>query len=115
VFGAYLLAHTLTLLPYGKELFSREGVLASARLNPTFGLFPDPLYLWDSPRAISLLLIVMALLAMLFALGTSRHVAAACLWFGWASLFGRNNLISNPSIPYVGLLLLLTLLVPLGE
>jgi hypothetical protein len=37
------------------------------------------------------------------------------LWYGWACLFNRNVLISNPSIPYVGLLLLLTALVPATE
>ena len=34
---------------------------------------------------------------------------------GWACLFNRNVLISNPSIAYVGLLLLLTTLVPARE
>jgi hypothetical protein len=37
------------------------------------------------------------------------------LWYGWACLFNRNVLISNPSIPYVGLVLLLTALVPARE
>jgi hypothetical protein len=37
------------------------------------------------------------------------------LWYGWACLFNRNVLISNPSIAYVGLLLLLTTLVPARE
>src|SRR4029077_11744770 len=36
-------------------------------------------------------------------------------WFGWACLFNRNNLINNPSIPYIGLLLLLSIIVPRGE
>src|SRR5690606_34884204 len=37
------------------------------------------------------------------------------LWFGWAALFNRNNLISNPGVPYVGLLLLMIAIVPDGE
>ena len=37
------------------------------------------------------------------------------LWYGWACLFHRNNLISNPGIPFVGWLLLANALVPLGE
>ena len=37
------------------------------------------------------------------------------LWFGWTALFHRNNLIANPSIPYTGLLLILSILVPTGE
>jgi hypothetical protein len=57
----------------------------------------------------------LAVLALAFTVGLWRRTCAVLLWFGWACLFNRNNLISNPSIPYVGLLLLLTALVPPGE
>jgi predicted DCC family thiol-disulfide oxidoreductase YuxK len=40
---------------------------------------------------------------------------ALVIWFGFACLFNRNVLIANPSLPYVGLLLLLTACVPGGE
>lgn len=113
--GVYLVVHFAHLIPYGRELFSREGVFPDPRLNPTYGLFPDPLYHWDSPTAVTALLAMLCALALLFAAGVARHAAAIGLWFGWAALFHRNNLISNPSIPYIGLLLLLTLLVPPGE
>lgn len=55
------------------------------------------------------------ILSILFACGWKREWFALLIWFGWACLFNRNNLISNPSIPYVGILLLLTTLVPAGE
>ena len=45
----------------------------------------------------------------------AEHAAAVVLWYGWAALFNRNPLISNPGIPYIGLLLLLTTLVPARE
>ena len=54
-------------------------------------------------------------LSVLFALGVVRQAAALLLGYGWACLFNRNVLISNPSIAYVGLLLLLTMLVPARE
>ena len=52
---------------------------------------------------------------MLLAAGWKRAWVAVALWFVWAALFNRNVLISNPSIPYVGMLLLLIALVPDGE
>lgn len=113
--GLYLTVHFVQLLPYGAELFSREGIFPDPAVNLTYGLFPNPLALWDGPRTVTLFLAVLAGLSVIFALGLARRVAALLLWFGWAALFHRNNLISNPSIPYVGLLLLLTTLVPPGE
>ncbi|HEY5035768.1 MAG TPA: hypothetical protein VII74_01405, partial [Chthoniobacterales bacterium] len=113
--GLYLAIHFAQLLPYGAELFSNRGILSDARLNLTFGLFPNPLALWDSPIAITLFLSALLLASVALAAGICRRSAAIFLWFGWACLFNRNNLISNPSLPYVGLLLLLTALVPLGE
>lgn len=115
VFGIYLAVHFATLLPYGAELFSDRGVLADPALNLTHGLFPDPLDVWGTPRFVTVFLLVLLGLAVAFALGLARRPVALLLWFGWAALFNRNNLIANPSIPYVGLLLLLTVLVPPGE
>ncbi|MCG3204569.1 MAG: hypothetical protein KCHDKBKB_01284 [Elusimicrobia bacterium] len=73
------------------------------------------LVFWDSPAFIVFFLGVMAVFSVFFTIGFFRRTSALILWYGWACLFGRNNLISNPSIPYVGLMLLLTLLIPLGE
>jgi predicted DCC family thiol-disulfide oxidoreductase YuxK len=115
VFGVYLAIHFATLLPYGAELFSDRGVLADPALNLTHGLLPDPLDVWGTPRFVTVFLLVLLGLAVAFALGIARRTVALLLWFGWAALFNRNNLIANPSIPYVGLLLLLTVLVPPGE
>lgn len=115
LFGLYLIIHFIGLLPYGPELFSNQGVLSSARLNFTHGILPNPLEHWDSPFVVTLFLLIMLVLASSFTVGCCRRTAAVLLWYGWACLFNRNNLISNPSIPYVGLLLLLCALVPLGE
>lgn len=114
-FGAYLAVHFATLIPYGAELFSDRGVLANARLNFTFGILPNLLEHYDSPGFVTGFLITWSILAVAFALGLFRRSAAILLWYGWACLFNRNNLINNPSIPYIGVLLLLTVLVPTGE
>src|SRR5690606_15666939 len=43
LFGGYLAYHFAELVPYAVELFSAEGLLKDPRLNPTSGLFPNPL------------------------------------------------------------------------
>lgn len=115
VLGTYLAIHFAQLIPYAAELFSNRGVLANARLNFTYGILPNLLEHWDSPALATAFLIVLCSLAVVFAAGMFRRTAAILLWWGWACLFNRNNLISNPSIPYIGGLLLLTVLVPTGE
>jgi hypothetical protein len=114
-FGLYLALHFAHLIPWGRELFSAEGVLADAALSPTYGVLPNVLVWWDSPAAVTAFLSTLVALSALFALGVARRASALMLWYGWACLFNRNVLISNPSIPYVGLLLLLTTLVPPTE
>lgn len=115
IFGTYLAMHFGALVPYGTELFSNRGVISRPQLNFTFGVFPNFLDHYDSPRMIAGLLIALTSLSVAFAFGIFRRSAAILLWYGWACLFNRNNLICNPSIPYIGLVLLLTTLVPLGE
>ncbi len=115
VFGAYLTVHFAHLVPWGRELFSREGALADATLNPTFGVLPNVLVWRDSPADVTAVLLVLTACSILFTLGVARRSVALVLWYGWACLFNRNVLISNPSIAYVGLLLLLTTLVPPRE
>jgi len=115
VLGLYLAIHFAHLVPWGPELFSRAGVLPDAALNPTNGILPNVLVWWDTPEFVTSFLVVMTVLAVLFAGGVARHVVAPVLWYGWACLFNRNVLISNPSIPYVGSLLLFSMLVPVSE
>jgi hypothetical protein len=113
--GAYLAAHFAHLVPWGAELFSREGVLADAALNPTHEIFPNLLAAFDAPSFVVGFLLALVVCSLLFAAGIARRAMAMLLWYGWACLFNRNVLISNPGIPYIGLLLLLTTLVPPTE
>ncbi len=115
LFGTYLFVHFVHLAPWAGEIFGSSGVLKDARLNPTHGLFPNPLNLPVPDFMLTLMILAMALLSALFTGGVYRKTAAVLLWFGWTALFHRNNLIVNPSTPYVGLLLLLSLLIPRGE
>jgi len=115
LFGAYLTFHFASLLPHAAELFGKGGLIPEARLNPTHGLFPNPLALPLPDGAVVGAVAFLTVLSLLFAGGVARVPVALVLWFGWTALFHRNNLIANPSIPYVGLLLLLSTLVPKGE
>lgn len=114
-FGAFLTWHFIALIPYGSELFSSEGIISDPTLNPTYGIFPNHLYFWDTPMAVTITLGIAALASITFALGWWRRTSAVILWFVITALFHRNNLTANPSLPYLGLILILTTLIPAGE
>jgi len=110
--GLYLLQHFLTLLPWGAELFSNRGVLPSASASPLVHLFPNVLAIWDQPPVISFVLILGAFLAALLGVGFWDRPAALALWYVWACFLGRNPLIANPALPFIGWLLLLHGFIP---
>jgi len=110
--GAYLAVHLAMLLPWGTELFSSQGVLPDATLSPLARAFPNVLALHDAPWFVSALLGLGLLASALLALGWRDRIAALFLWYLWACLFGRNPLIANPSLPYVGFVLLAHALLP---
>ena len=115
VFGLWLAWHFAELAPWAPELFSAAGTLPDPALNPVHGILPNPLAWIGAPWFSVAWCVLGAGLALLLAAGWRRVPVALALWFVWAALFNRNVLISNPSIPYVGLLLLLLALVPDGE
>jgi predicted DCC family thiol-disulfide oxidoreductase YuxK len=104
--GAYLALHYAQLLPWGAELFSSAGVLPEAAASPLAYAFPNLLTWLDSPALVSAALALGIALGLLLALGTWDRVAALGLWYLQACLLGRNPLISNPAIPFVGWMLL---------
>ena len=115
IFGSYLAIHFFHLVPFSAELFSSAGAIPDPSVNFTYGFFPNPLDHFDSPAFVTAFVAVLGILALLFAGGIWRRPVAVILWFGWACLFSRNNLISNPGIPYVGLLLIICAIIPSGE
>jgi predicted DCC family thiol-disulfide oxidoreductase YuxK len=106
IFGMYLFVHFVQLLPWGAELFSNQGALASAADSPLIHLFPNVLAVCDEPAFVTGLLVAAGALSVLFAAGFYDRLAAVCLWYILACLFGRNPLIANPSLPFVGWMLL---------
>jgi predicted DCC family thiol-disulfide oxidoreductase YuxK len=110
--GCYLLQHFLRLLPWGAELFSNRGALPDASASPLIHLFPNVLAICDQTWFVTALLILGSLLSVLLAVGFWDRTAAFVLWYLWACLLGRNPLISNPALPFIGWLLLLHTVLP---
>ncbi|HMB29594.1 MAG TPA: DCC1-like thiol-disulfide oxidoreductase family protein [Blastocatellia bacterium] len=106
IFGTYLFVHFAQLMPWGAEMFSNRGMLPDGAASPLLRLFPNILALYDSPTFVMALLVFAAGASLLFAIGLYDRAAAIAMWYAMACLFGRNPLIANPSLPYVGLLLL---------
>lgn len=115
LFGLFLLIYFLRLLPYSKEIYSSRGILVSASSNLSYNLFPGPLSYFDSPDFIIGFMIVLILLSICFTIGFYRRIASFLLWFGWFSLFNRNNFTIDPSMHFIGWLLLAAIMIPSGE
>lgn len=113
--GAYVAVHAFALVPYAEELFGPGGMLPDPALNPAFGVFPNPLFFETSPGLATAFCAALGALGLLLAAGLGRRPVSLLLWFGWACLFHRNVLTANPSLPYVGFLLLVCAVVPEGE
>lgn len=112
VFGTYLAIHFAQILPWGTELFSNRGMLPDAAASPLYPLFPNLLFVADAPFVVAGMLATGLALAACFALGVADRLAALGLWYVWACLYTRNPLIANPSLPYVGWLLLAHACIP---
>jgi hypothetical protein len=106
VLGAYLAVHFVHLAPWAAEIFSSQGVLPEASASPFVRLFPNVLALVDGPVFVTALVAVAAVAAVLLALGVGDRLCALVLAYLLACLYGRNPLIANPSLPFVGWLLL---------
>jgi predicted DCC family thiol-disulfide oxidoreductase YuxK len=104
--GIYLAVHFMHLIPYGAELFSDKGIFPDVRELPTYGMLPNPLFWLDTPRAITLVLVFLTLCSGALVWGRYVRVLSLILWVGWAALLSRSPFIANPSIPFIGLLLL---------
>jgi len=111
----YLLIIFISAIPSAAAIWSNEGLVSKASANLTYGIFPNILNRFDSPGEVKIFLIALAAFALCFTIGFGRRWAALVLWYGWTCLFNRNNLTLNPSIPYIGWLLLASCFVPAGE
>jgi predicted DCC family thiol-disulfide oxidoreductase YuxK len=112
--GTYLAFHFLHLLPWVGEVFSSAGMLPSASLSPLTRVFPNILAITDTPAAAMLLCCCAVMASLALAAGWHDRLAALLAWYVLACFFGRNPLIQNPSLPYLGWMLLLHAALPSG-
>lgn len=113
--GLYLAVHFVALVPYASELFSSAGMLPDARLSPLARAFPNVLAWIDHPTFVTAFVASGAVASLFVIAGVRDRVAAVYLWYVLACLFGRNPLIQNPSLPYVGVVLLAHAASPRGR
>jgi predicted DCC family thiol-disulfide oxidoreductase YuxK len=115
IVGIYLFLHFVFLIPYAKELFSNEGVLSEPSLNFTYPFFPNILFIFDTPMFVTIFLMLLTFLSIVLMIGYKRRLVSLILWYGFACLFNRNNLINNPRLAFVGWILLVFTCLPSGE
>ncbi|MBV1859849.1 MAG: hypothetical protein KUG77_15665, partial [Nannocystaceae bacterium] len=103
--GSYVAVHFAGLLPWATEVFSNRGMLPDGTASPLLHAFPNVLALSDSPGVVGALVVVGIIAGLAVAVGKSDRFAAGVALFVSACLLGRNPLIANPAMPYIGLLL----------
>lgn len=104
--GIYLLWHFAALLPWGAEIWSDQGMLPEASASPLAYLFPNVLIWFDPPWFVAAMLIAACAASVTLTVGWRDRIASVALWYIWACLLGRNPLILNPALPYVGWILI---------
>jgi len=112
LFGSYLTTHFITLFPYGAELFSNVGVIKTTSLLPAYNKLPISLLYYDSPLMVNIFIGSLILCSMALTIGYKTRLVSSWLFYGWISLFNRNIFISNPSLSYIGWILLSFICVP---
>lgn len=109
--GVYLMVHFAQLFPFAAELFSNAGLLTASN-SPLTQQVPNLLSWFTSTTAAKAAIGSGVALSVLLVVGKGDRVAALLLWLLWATLLQRMPLLSNPSIPYVGWMLLVHAVLP---
>lgn len=104
--GLYLTWHFSQLVPYADELFG-NAMPYDPKVSPVYGVFPNVLNHVDA----TYFLVFLTTVSIMLTFECFPRISAFILWYGWAALFNRNVLISNPGLPYIGWSLLALTLV----
>ncbi|MES2643643.1 MAG: hypothetical protein V4850_29425 [Myxococcota bacterium] len=103
--GVQLAVHYARLYPWATTLYSDQGMLADPARNPV-ALGFSPLHHLDAPWMIQAVVLGLVGLSLAFAAGLFTRTAGVLLALGAATLWHRNMLTLNPSLPYLGFFLL---------
>jgi len=107
IFGAYLFWHFYQILPYAAELFTSRGMINNRTLLFTYE-YMKYLSLIDDNIETFVILLMICSIALTF--NYKVKLSSTILYFGWVYLLNSNVFITNPGIPYVGLLLLVCII-----
>lgn len=106
VLGFYLLIHFLELSYDSFITFSSYGLIKDTTLLPTYGKIPCILHYIDDIVFTHIFMMTLVLAAFMFMVGRNIQWSAAYLLYGHICMFNRNIFISNPSLAYIGWLLI---------
>lgn len=112
ILGSYLFVHFIHLLPWASEIFSNQGVLPQSTHSPLIYCFPNILAICDTPLFLTGFLLIGVVSSLGLTVGWKDRFSAVVIWYILTCLNGRNPLISNPSIPYIGWILLAHACIP---
>lgn len=110
--GGFLVLHFSQLIPYALEVFSNQGAITNASYSPLIYLFPNMLAFFDSPLMIQIFLLLGVISGFGLIFGIKDKWCAFYAFYLLACLLGRNPLITNPSLPYLGWMLILYVFIP---
>lgn len=112
ILGIYLAIHFIFVLNDSSELFSNNGMIKTTYYLPGKNL-PLLLLYNDNSYVVHLFIISLIISSLLLSFGIFQKIISLWLFYGWINLFNRNPFISNPSIGYIGWLLLLHAIIKL--
>ena len=115
ILGFYLAWHFNSLIPYSPEIFGSNGVIPDPTMMPNWRIASVFLPVFKSDYHLKIFLGFLTIVSTMFAIGVYRRTCSAIMLYGWIFLFNRNIFIANPGIPYVGWLLLISIIIPNGE
>lgn len=110
--GAWALVHFVHVFPWSQEIFSNQGVMAQGDFSPLLKWSLSVLKFNDSPMMVHILISLGILASTALIFGVKDKWASGGILYLLSCLLARNPLILNPSLPYVGWLLLLHMCMP---
>ena len=111
-FGTTLFVHFMRLALSDPQLISNAERLADATARPLNSLFPNVLFIWDSPTAATMLVTIGMAASIALLIGWKDRIAALMLCYVWTCFYIRSLSGMVPDLPIIGLLLVSHALLP---
>lgn len=112
LFGAYFIYYSVRMIPYLAEVYGDKGFVPDIKLNWTYGLFPNIFSVIPFENTALIVYIGIIIASSFLCFGYFPRVAALVIWYLETCLYNRDVLSGEPSLAYVGLLLVTLILIP---